>query len=100
MPSIWLTLLCPLTLEEKLIDYLLAADGAEVFTSAPIAAHGLSTSTLDPVEQVLGRARAVLIQLVVEQQHLMPLLDTLREQFPKTGLRFWTSQINLVGEFV
>ncbi|MDG0898671.1 DUF3240 family protein [Pseudomonas sp. GD03721] len=98
MSNIWLTLLCPPSLEEKLIDQLLVTAGTQVFTSTPVAAHGLSTSALDPVEQVMGRARAVQIQLVVDQDHVMHLLDILREQFPRTGLRFWTAQINLIGE--
>ncbi|EKJ8514518.1 DUF3240 family protein [Pseudomonas aeruginosa] len=98
MSDILLTLLCPPSLEEKLIDHLLVASGTLVFTSTTTAAHGLSTSELNPVEQVMGRARAVQLQLIMDKQECMGLLDTIHELFPKTGLRFWTSDIIVSGE--
>lgn len=48
----------------------------------------------------MGRARAVQIQLVVEQQLLEPLLDSLRQEFPNTGVRYWTVQVSQFGELV
>ncbi|AIN58487.1 DUF3240 family protein [Pseudomonas putida] len=100
MPDIWLTLLCTPSLEEKIIDHLLVSVGTRIFTSATVAAHGLSTDALNPVERVMGRARAVQIQLVVEQQHLEPLLDSLRQEFPNTGVRYWTVRVSEFGEFM
>ena len=42
MSELCLTLLCPPAIEEKLLDLLLLSPNATVFTSAPIAAHGLA----------------------------------------------------------
>ncbi|MFG9007933.1 DUF3240 family protein [Pseudomonas aeruginosa] len=98
MPNIWLTLLCPTTLEEKLIDHLLVNMGSQVFMSTSIAAHGLATDSMSSMEQVMGRTRAIQIQLVVGMQQLPELLDSLHENFPQTGLRYWTSQITQQGE--
>lgn len=100
MPDIWLTLLCTPSLEEKIIDHLLVANGTRIFTSAHVAAHGLSTDALDSAERVMGRARAVQIQLVVEEQHYAPLLDSLKEEFPNTGLRYWTARVSQFGELI
>lgn len=100
MPDIWLTLLCTPNLEEKIIDHLLVSAGTRIFTSTPVAAHGVSTSALNPVERVMGRARAVQIQLVVEQNVLDLLLSSLKQEFPGTGLRYWTVRVSQFGEFV
>lgn len=100
MPDTWLTLLCTPSLEEKLIDHLLVVTGNQIFTSTPVAAHGLSTAALNPMERVMGRAKAVQIQLVVERQQLSEVLQSLKEEFPNTGLRYWTVQVSNFGEFV
>jgi len=73
---------------------------AVIFTSTPVAAHGLSTAALNPMERVMGRAKAVQIQLVVERQQLTEVLQSLKEEFPNTGLRYWTVQVSNFGEFV
>ncbi|WVM93318.1 DUF3240 family protein [Halopseudomonas pachastrellae] len=74
--------------------------GNQIFTSTPVAAHGLSTAALNPMERVMGRAKAVQIQLVVERQQLTEVLQSLKEEFPNTGLRYWTVQVSNFGEFV
>ncbi|RAL79093.1 hypothetical protein CSC34_0171 [Pseudomonas aeruginosa] len=52
------------------------------------------------MERVMGRAKAVQIQLVVERQQLTEVLQSLKEEFPNTGLRYWTVQVSNFGEFV
>ena len=70
MVELCLTLLCPPALEEKLLDLLLLAPEAAVFTSAPTAAHGLAFGRLSATEQVLGRALATQIQVLLGGKHV------------------------------
>lgn len=93
-----LTLLCPPTVEEKLLDLLLEAAGQAVFTSTPIFSHGLAPNSLNPAEQVMGRSASVQLQIIVEDADIEPLLQRLREAFRGTGLRYWASPLLLEGE--
>jgi len=98
MPEFCLTLLGPAHIEEKLLDVLLLAPGAPIFTSAPVAAHGIAHEHLDQSEQVLGRARAVQVQALVTADQKDALLADLRRQFAGTGLRFWSTPLAEAGE--
>ena len=93
-----LTLLCPPTVEEKLLDELLLLDQVQVFTSAPTAAHGVDNHLLDASEQVMGRARAVAVQAVVREDDAAALLANLRDRFRGTGLRYWITPVLESGE--
>ena len=99
MPELCVTLLCPPAIEENLLDLLLMSSATSVFTSTPTAAHGVDHGRLSPMEQVLGRAHAVQVQVIVPEADKAPLLDALREQFSKTGLRYWVTPILEAGEF-
>ncbi len=100
MSEICVTLLCPPAIEEKLLDLLLMSSATMVFTSTSTAAHGLAHEHLNQMEQVLGRAQAVQVQVVVAAGHRAPMLDALRRQFANTGLRYWVTPVLDAGEFV
>lgn len=95
-----LTLLCPPAIEEKLLDLLLMSSITTVFTSAPTAAHGIAHEDLNQMEQVLGRAQAVQVQVIVSDADKATLLETLRQQFSKTGLRYWVTPVLESGDIV
>ncbi len=98
MSELCLTLLCPLALEEKLLDLLLMSPNAPVFTSAPTAAHGLAVGKLSQAEQVLGRALATEVQVIFAASDKEALLDDIRRQFAGTGLRYWVTAVVETGE--
>ena len=99
MSDLCLTLLCPPGAEEKLLDHLLlSSDIVKVFTSTTTAAHGLSHENLDQAEQVLGRARATAIQVILAASDKTALLDTIRRQFAGTGMRYWLTTVVEAGE--
>lgn len=98
MSELCLTLLCPPEVEEKLLDLLLMSSNVRVFTSTPTAAHGLDHEQLDQIEQVLGRARATQVQVIVGAQDKAALLAAISRQFVGTGLRYWVMPVVEAGE--
>ncbi|MBA2351542.1 MAG: DUF3240 family protein [Burkholderiales bacterium] len=100
MSELCLTLLCPPAIEEKLLDLLLLSPNATVFTSAPIAAHGLAQENLNQTEQVMGRVRATQIQLIFAAADKTTLFEHIRQQFAGTGLRYWVTSLIEAGEIV
>ncbi len=98
MSELCVTLLCPPAIEEKLLDLLLMSSTTTVFTSAPTAAHGLAHEELNQMEQVLGRAQAIQVQVIVTEADKAPLLEALRGQFSNTGLRYWVTPVLEAGE--
>ena len=98
MSECCLTLLCPPGLEEKLLDLLLMSPDAAVFTSAPTAAHGLAFGRLSATEQVLGRALATQVQVLLADEDKEPVLSAIRREFAGVGLRYWVLPILEKGE--
>lgn len=98
MSDLCLTVLCPPAVEEKLLDLLLLSPNAAVFTSTPTAAHGLAFGSLNQTEQVLGRAFATQVQVVIPDTDRQALLASLHQQFTGTGLRYWITPVIEAGE--
>lgn len=98
MSELCLSILCPPAVEEKLLDLLLLSPNAAVFTSAPTAAHGLVFGELNQTEQVLGRAFATQIQVIIPSVGKPVLLGSIRAQFAGAGLRYWITPVIEAGE--
>ena len=98
MPELCLSLLCPASLEEKLLDLLLLHSDLEVFTSTRTAAHGLAFGSLSANEQVLGRALATLVQVFLRESQKDAVLETLRREFAGAGLRYWINPVTEAGD--
>ena len=98
MSDLCLTLLCPPAIEEKLLDLLLLSPAVTVFTSTRTAAHGLIARNLSQTEQVMGRAHATEIKVIVAAANQATLLEYIRRQFAGTGLRFWLTAVIDAGE--
>lgn len=93
-----LSLVCDPQVEERLLDLLLEAAGDEIFTSTPTFGHGTAQGRLTSQEQVMGRSRAVQVQILVTDAELSRLLQLLREQFAGCGLRYWATPLSAEGE--
>lgn len=98
MADFCLTLICPPTVEEKLLDVLLANAGSEVFTSTPTHSHGSGQQRLSATEQVMGRSRAVQVQILLTATELAQMLTRLRADFAGAGLRYWVCPLSAEGE--
>ncbi len=94
-----LTLICPPTVEEKLLDALLAHAGSEVFTSTPTHSHGTAQGRLTATEQVMGRSRAVQVNVLLTTVELGRLRELLQREFAGTGMRYWASPLAFDGVF-
>ncbi len=98
MSDLCLTLLCPPSVEEKLLDLLLMSPHASVFTSTPTAAHGLAFNNLNQTEQVLGRGFATQIQVFIGSADQLALLEAIKAQLAGAGLRYWITPVLDAGE--
>ena len=93
-----LNLICPPTVEEKLLDVLLESNESEIFTSSHVHSHGAAHGRLSAQDQVMGRSRAMQIQVLLSQEALMHLLERVQREFAGTGIRYWASPVALEGE--
>jgi len=93
-----LHLLCPLAVEERVVDLLLSLGETGVFTSAPTHAHGFAHGRLNAAEQVSGRSAAGLIHLVLPDAELDGLLAELQRELPRSGVRYWVTDVLRQGE--
>lgn len=98
-PDYCLTLICPPTVEEKLLDLLLAHAGSEVFTSTPTHSHGITQGQLSATEQVMGRSRAMQVNVLLTAAELERLCELLQREFAGTGVRYWAVPLAFEGEF-
>ena len=94
-----LSLVCPPSVEEKLLDALLANAGNEVFTSTPTHSHGTAQGRLTATEQVMGRSRAVQVTVLLTSEELDRLRDLLQREFAGTGVRYWATPLAFDGVF-
>ena len=94
-----LTLICPPTVEEKLLDLLLANAGSEVFLSTPTHSHGIGQERLSATEQVMGRSRAMQVNVLLTTDELGKLRALLQRDFAGTGMRYWATPLAFDGEF-
>ena len=88
-----LTIICPLAVEEKLLDILLATSGCERFTSAPCFSHGAAPGRLNVTEQVMGRSAAAQITVLLDAATLDRVRDVLRREFTSSGTRYWVTRV-------
>jgi hypothetical protein len=85
--------------EEKLLDALLANAGTDVFTSTPTFSHGTASGRLSATEQVMGRSRAIQVNVLLVDEELSRLRELLTREFAGTGLRWWVTAVTSQGEF-
>lgn len=92
------SLVCVPEVEEKLLDTLLTAFDEDIFTSTPTFSHGTAMGRLSPTEQVMGRSRSVLVQILTTGAEAQSLLALLASDFAGTGIRYWVAPLTLEGE--
>lgn len=93
MPDLNCSILCSPAVEEKLLDRLLVAFAGDVFTSTPTFGHGVAHAALGTTEQVRGRARATMVQVLLGHAEWPALKALLAGEFAGTGLRYWLTPV-------
>lgn len=99
MAEYCLSLICPPMVEEKLLDVLLANAASEVFTSTPTHSHGTAQGRLTATEQVMGRSRAMQVNVLLTTKEWDRLRAQLQREFAGTGVRYWALPLAFEGEF-
>lgn len=95
-----LTLSCPAELEEEVIDLLREhPDRVSGFTSLPAEGFGVGTRLHSPIEQVRGRSRRRILQVLMSAEQVYPLLVALRAQIPSDEVAWWTIPVSGFGRF-
>ncbi|MCC6631790.1 MAG: DUF3240 family protein [Gammaproteobacteria bacterium] len=95
-----LTLSCPAEVEEELIDVLREhPEWVSGFTSLAAEGFGSGTSLHSAMEQVRGRSRRRLLQVVLHEANVLPLIDVLRAAIPSDEVAWWTMPVTGFGRF-
>jgi hypothetical protein len=89
----------PPSLEEDVVDLLLAADGIPGFQSYPIRGHG-QVGAMTIAEQVEGRRNRVQFEVVLGTDALDTLLQSLKEALPVPDIIYWVLPISASGRLV
>lgn len=95
-----LTISCPAQIEEELINLLRGhPEWVSGFTSLVAEGFGSGTRLHSAMEQVRGRSRRRLVQVVLAQEDVASLLDVLRAAIPSDEVAWWTVPVNGFGRF-
>lgn len=96
-----LTISLPNALEEDLLDHLLAhPEWVSGVTTLLAEGYGRDSSLQTTVEQIRGRARRRVVILLIKQEHLEPLLASLRTAFQSQEMAYWVTPLLQFGRFV
>jgi len=95
-----LILALPAGLEEEVLDHL--ADHPEWvsgFSVVHAEGFGAGARLGTSMEQVRGRSRRRLVELLMRREHLQDLLNSLRGSFTSAEMAWWTVAVTGFGRF-
>jgi hypothetical protein len=94
MELVQLNLVAPDSLEDDLLDVLLAhPEWAAGFTLLRAEGHSLLTADASAQERVRGRARRVALQIVLDPEQARALLTSLGRRLPKPEVAWWLTPV-------
>ena len=76
-----------------MVDFLLAFENPQVFSSFAINAHDFRHGSLSLTEQVSGRQGKICFQLYIDKNTIGLLLTKLKANFSGSGLHYWVTPI-------
>jgi len=95
-----LTLALPADLEEEVLDHLSAhAQWVQGFSVMHAEGFGKGTQLKSTIEQVRGRSRRRLVQILICSDHVDALVASLRESFRTPDVAWWTAPVSGFGRF-
>lgn len=99
-PDCMLSLSLPAELEEEMIDLLRAhPDRVRGFTLVPAEGFGAGMRMHSAMEQVRGRSRRRVVQILMTADAVEPVLQALRERLPSDEIAWWTLPVTGFGRF-
>lgn len=95
-----LTLAVPAELEEEVLDHLSSRpQWVSGFSVVRAEGFGSGARLRSSMEQVRGRSRRRLIELLIRREQLDSLLESLRAEFNSPEMAWWTVMISGFGRF-
>ena len=93
-----ITLICTPTLEQSINDWLLEQETVSGFSSMTIHGHGSDPDKLSILEQVEGRKKQVMFQVIMNQENVDELISQLQEAFTGAKIHYWLTPILASGK--
>ena len=79
----------PPSLEETVVDWLLAREERAGFTSFPVYGHSTRHEGLSPAEQVSGRQRRQQFQVQIRREAVESFLRDAKNDLGNAGVHYW-----------
>lgn len=99
-PDCLLTLALPRTLEEEVLDTLMAhPELAPGFTVLQGQGMGANVVLASAMEKVQGRARRVFVQVALAQSRVPVLIETLQQALENPKITYWVVPLLAFGRF-
>lgn len=93
-----LNIACPAGLEEEFIDLLRGQpERVSGFTLLPTEGFGVGMRQHSAMEQVRGRSKRRLLQILMQGAHVQPLLADLRARVQSEEVAWWTVPVTGFG---
>jgi hypothetical protein len=100
MNHLKITLVCPDTLGEQVVEALLESGRLSGgFTTFPASGHGRDFANASLREKVRGRIDTTVIMTVLPSAEVQALLADIRERFPTPHLVYWIEPVHAFGDF-
>ena len=87
----------PPSLEQDVVDWLLAQPNGSGFTSRPVHGHSARHKDLSPAEQVSGRQRRLQFEIHMAGASVDIFLTSARDQFGRADAHFWVLPVIAAG---
>lgn len=95
-----LTIAVPAAFEEDLLDLLRArSEWVSGFSVLSADGFGAGARELSTIEQVLGRSRRRLVQVLMHSEHSQLLREAIGARFQSADMAWWQSPISGFGRF-
>ena len=95
-----LTIALPAALEDELLDLLRAHDEwVKGFSILHAEGFGAGAQQLSTIEQVMGRSRRRLVQILMQREFVEPLRVAVGERFSTTDMAWWLTPVLAFGRF-
>lgn len=95
-----LTIALPAALQEDLLDLLRAQDQwVSGFSVLNAEGFGMGAQQLSTIEQVLGRSRRHLVQILMQREYVEPLRAAIAARFSTSEMAWWLTPVLAFGRF-
>lgn len=95
-----LSIALPAALEEELLDLLRAQEQwVSGFSILHAEGYGTGAQQLSAIEQVRGRSRRRLVQILIQREFVEPLRTVIAARFSTSDMAWWLTPVLGFGRF-